>query len=138
MVETDLDLVVVTTHSNEWPIEAEVVPAEGVLRRIIGAAAGVSADASVAERALADLIRIEADGSNLTNLTSDPSVFYGKGVWSPGGSRIAFHTEKDLNPEIYTMAPNGSDLKRLTFDIAVDVFPSWSPDGTSGGWVGGC
>jgi TolB protein len=44
-------------------------------------------------------------------------------------SRIAFVSERDGNAEIYTMRPDGSDLRRLTDNSAADTEPAWSPDG---------
>ena len=35
-------------------------------------------------------------------------------AWSPDGSRIAFMSNRDGNPDIYTMNPDGSDAKQLT------------------------
>jgi Tol biopolymer transport system component len=46
----------------------------------------------------------------------------------PAG-RIAFHSDRDGNSEIYTIAPTGADETRLTFNDDYDGFPSWSPDG---------
>jgi Tol biopolymer transport system component len=43
--------------------------------------------------------------------------------------KIAFVSDRDGNAEIYTMNPDGSDLKRLTFDPGADSSPAWSPDG---------
>ena len=43
---------------------------------------------------------------------------------------IAFYSNRDGNYEIYSIRPDGSDLKRLTFDPASDQTPAWSPDGT--------
>lgn len=64
----------------------------------------------------------------LTQLTSD-----GNGnilpVWSPDGSRIAFSTKAPGNWDIFTMAPNGTDLRQVTTDPANDLSPAWSPDG---------
>src|SRR5437764_12758546 len=34
------------------------------------------------------------------------------------------------NNDIYTMNPDGSDQRRLTNNVAYDLGPSWSPDGT--------
>ena len=51
---------------------------------------------------------------------------------SPDGSRIAYAMavrERDTT-DIVTSAIDGSDLRRLTNDNAVDAHPSWSPDGT--------
>lgn len=42
--------------------------------------------------------------------------------------RIAFVSGRDGNREIYTMNPDGSDQKRLTFHPAYDLSPTWSPD----------
>lgn len=44
--------------------------------------------------------------------------------------KIAFVSDRDGNAEIYTMNPDGSDLKRLTFDPGADSNPAWSPDGS--------
>jgi Tol biopolymer transport system component len=44
--------------------------------------------------------------------------------------RIAFTSERTGNREIFTINPDGSDLRRLTGNPADDVYPSWSPDGS--------
>ncbi len=44
-------------------------------------------------------------------------------------SRIAFHSDRDGNWEIYVMNADGSDPTRLTDHPASDTWPSWSPDG---------
>ena len=46
----------------------------------------------------------------------------------PGG-KIAFGSDRDGNPEIYTMNANGTSQTRLTFNTAWDWFPVWSADG---------
>ena len=43
--------------------------------------------------------------------------------------RIAFHSNRDGNWNIYVMNADGSDQTRLTDDPAADSWPSWSPDG---------
>jgi Tol biopolymer transport system component len=49
----------------------------------------------------------------------------------PGANgRIAFESERDGNPEIYSMEPDASDQTRLTRNPASDTDPAWSPDGT--------
>mgnify|MGYP003681892792 CR=1 FL=1 len=48
--------------------------------------------------------------------------------YKPQG-RIAFQSERDGNLEIYVVNADGTFLSRLTNNPAVDVFPSWSPDG---------
>ena len=58
-------------------------------------------------------------------------------AWSPDGSRIAFQSHRtDPDPtdeidiqEIFTMRPDGSDVRQIT-DLASDTEkPGWSPDG---------
>ena len=43
--------------------------------------------------------------------------------------RIAFTSLRDGNEEIYSMNPDGSDQRRLTFDPGIDDYAAWSPDG---------
>ncbi len=52
-------------------------------------------------------------------------------AWSPDGTRIAFSSYRDGNYEIYTMAPDGSDIIRLTDTATAEGEPAWSPDGMS-------
>jgi TolB protein len=49
--------------------------------------------------------------------------------WSPDGTRIAFTSYRDGNPEIYVMWANGTDQTRVTFNEGFDGYPSWTPDG---------
>lgn len=44
-------------------------------------------------------------------------------------SLLAFYSDRDGNPEIYTILADGSNLKRLTNDPAFDDSPAISPDG---------
>lgn len=47
------------------------------------------------------------------------------------GQRIAFvGIGGNGSQEIFTVNRDGSDLRQLTFDAAVDDMPAWSPDGT--------
>jgi Tol biopolymer transport system component len=81
-----------------------------------------------------DIYVMGADGSNVTRLTDDPLPDF-MPVWSPDGSRIAFVREADPVPAaftgIYTMNPDGSDVRRVSSsDGGSDFWPSWSPDGS--------
>jgi TolB protein len=49
--------------------------------------------------------------------------------WSPKGDRIAFTSDRDGDYEIYTISPDGTDLRRLTHSPGNDAHNSWSPDG---------
>ena len=51
-------------------------------------------------------------------------------VFSPDGTRLAFTSNRDGNPEIYVMNRDGSDLRRLTNNPEIDSTPTWSPAGT--------
>ncbi|HFD39536.1 MAG TPA: hypothetical protein ENJ31_06775, partial [Anaerolineae bacterium] len=45
------------------------------------------------------------------------------------GDKIAFMSDRDGNWEIYIIRTDGSGLKRLTKNAAIDGLPTWSPDG---------
>ena len=56
-------------------------------------------------------------------------------TWSPDGERIAFLSNRVENPDdshvldLYTVRPDGSDLRKLTDSDLTATRPSWSPDG---------
>ena len=68
---------------------------------------------------------MDADGSNLTNLTNNPAVD-GFHAWSPDSNKIAFVSDRDDNSEIYVMDADGSNLTRLTNNPAEDTLAAWS------------
>jgi Tol biopolymer transport system component len=76
-----------------------------------------------------DLLTMNADGSEQRNLTSSPGVQDSLPNWSPDGRRIAFVSYRDGDLEVYTMRPNGSRVRQLTFNDAFEFLPNWSPDG---------
>jgi Tol biopolymer transport system component len=45
-------------------------------------------------------------------------------------SKIAFTSDRSGNDEIYVMNADGSNVQRITINIAADKQPSWSPDGS--------
>ncbi len=49
-------------------------------------------------------------------------------AWSPDGSRIAFHSSRDGNLNVFTMNADGTGVTRLTSDPAFDAGAAWSPD----------
>ena len=49
--------------------------------------------------------------------------------WSPRGDLIMFSRQEHGNFDIYTIKPDGSDLKRITISPGNDAHMGWSPDG---------
>src|SRR6185436_17569656 len=45
-------------------------------------------------------------------------------------SAIVFFSQRDGNLELYLMAGDGGNVRRLTSDPLNDLDPRWSPDGT--------
>jgi TolB protein len=50
-------------------------------------------------------------------------------AWSPDGTQLAFTSNRDGegNPELYVMNRNGSNVRRITNNPAIDTTPTWSP-----------
>ncbi len=71
---------------------------------------------------------MNADGTNATNLTDDPSSDTSP-AWSPNGKKVAFVSDRDGNSEIYLMNANGAGKRNLTKSPGSDSGPVWSPDG---------
>jgi TolB protein len=77
------------------------------------------------------------DLSNQAQLTHGPGSDAWFPTWSPDGGRIAFSSHRaDPDPsddveisDVYTMRPDGSDVRKLTDSSAFSGNPSWSPDG---------
>lgn len=68
---------------------------------------------------------IEADGTNLQQLTSAPGHQFDPS-WSPDGTRIAYRSDDGVTSEIWLMNADGSDQRKLTDGFS----PAWSPDGS--------
>jgi Tol biopolymer transport system component len=53
--------------------------------------------------------------------------------WSPSGDRIVFTRQKtsDRDFDIFTMRPDGTDIKQLTFGQGTDGHATWTADGKS-------
>lgn len=106
-------------------------------RHVVYDRAAITADGT---RQNAQLWIIDADGSNPRALTSGSSRNM-RPAWSPDGSTIAFmsdrHAEVDINLmgtddgdlEIYLMARDGSNVRRLSECAETARSPAWSPDG---------
>jgi TolB protein len=74
-------------------------------------------------------------GQRTTPANGSPSRQNYLPMFSPDGSKIAFTSDRDGNPEIYVMNRDGSGLRRMTNNPAIDVTPTWSPSGNQLAWV---
>jgi TolB protein len=66
------------------------------------------------------------DDGSTTQLTTGFDNFP---AWSPKGDLIAFTRFSEDDYDIYTIRPDGTDLKRLTATPGNDAHEIWSPDG---------
>ena len=68
-------------------------------------------------------------------MVGDPTwVTHGTRRWSspdpsPDGERVAFYSLTVPQGDVYVMGADGTDLRQLTGDAAIDRVPRWSPDG---------
>lgn len=49
--------------------------------------------------------------------------------WSPDGTHVVFTSDRNGNVDLYSVAIDGTDLRRLTSDPDQDLIPRFSPDG---------
>jgi len=78
-----------------------------------------------------DIYLMDADGSKVTQLTTDPAPDYHP-VWSADGKKIAFvRTFNGTATAIYVMNADGTDVRQVSsHDGGSDFSPSWSPNGS--------
>ena len=67
---------------------------------------------------------MNADGTGDTALTNTGGINE-DAIWSPDGKEIVFQSDRDGNFEVYIMAANGSNPRRLTNHPSWDGFPDW-------------
>jgi len=78
----------------------------------------------------------DGDGLRIMDLETRAATWLTHGydnfpLWSPRGDLIAFSRQAEGAYEIYTVKPDGSALRRLTFTRGNDAHMAWSPDGES-------
>ncbi len=83
-----------------------------------------------------DIYFINANGTGLTRITTDPAADFDP-TWSPDGKRVAYRHQPgdDLTTDIYVINVDGSGAANLTHsDGVADWGPAWSPDGNTIAW----
>jgi Tol biopolymer transport system component len=50
-------------------------------------------------------------------------------TWASDGIRLAFVSDYDGDPEIWTITEDGNNVTQITHNEGIDKDPSWSPDG---------
>lgn len=78
-----------------------------------------------------DLFIMDADGSNLRNVTQHPAGD-GNGAWSPDGRSLVFSSDRNGYTDIYTLEIASGVMTQLTDNSKEEGLsdaPSWSPDG---------
>lgn len=130
-IAPDLDLLMVVTHDATrvgQPDHHEVSPGS-IARAAIFPTTGALRAPRCPSRSLR-AFTIRPDGIGRSVIADWPS----DGIpmaWSRDGTRLAIQLERrDLNAEIYTIAPDGTNVTRITRDLAHDFLPAISPDGT--------
>ncbi len=104
----------------------------------------LTGSASYNDPSTTEIYLINADGSNLRQLTDNQLIDAGPS-WSPDGKNIVFFSNRDGDPnytikkafsakndgafQIYSMAADGQNAQRLTNTTTNDMQPAWSPDG---------
>jgi Tol biopolymer transport system component len=88
---------------------------------------------SVPSEGVSDIWVMNAGGGEKRPVVKAPAGSYaGSPAWSPDGQRIAFASDRKGGfPDIWTIRPNGSGLRRVTSSPEIEGNPAWSPDGAS-------
>ncbi|MFN0182043.1 MAG: amidohydrolase family protein [Gemmatimonadales bacterium] len=78
---------------------------------------------------LGDLYTLPIAGGRATLVLGGPG-YESMPRWSPDGTRIAFMSDRDGIENVWTMAPNGTDLRQISKERERQVSnPTWTPDG---------
>ena len=73
-----------------------------------------------------DIFLVNADGTNLRQLTTHPDSDTTP-TWSPSGTQIAFTSDRTGKPQIYVMNLDGSGLRRLPIPDGEADRATWAP-----------
>lgn len=75
-----------------------------------------------------DIYVMDADGSNVQNITDESSRDDWRPAWSPDGNRIAFVSSRN-GDAIHVVNADGSGMEQIT-ERGNNTYPAWSPDGS--------
>ena len=73
-----------------------------------------------------DIFVMNADGTNVTRLTTHPDIDTAP-TWSPSGTQIAFTSDRTGKPQIYVMNVDGSGVRRLPIPDGEADRATWAP-----------
>jgi Tol biopolymer transport system component len=76
----------------------------------------------------AEISRISPGDTSWVNLTNDPAGDNWP-EWSPDGSQIVFHSDRNGKYDVFVMNADGSGLAQITTHEDHDYVPAWTPDG---------
>jgi Tol biopolymer transport system component len=132
------DLVNSNLYKIAFDPESESVAGEPVAI-VTGSRSVVHPDASPDGRSVAfsffmnggqaDLAVVASDGTGLRQLTEEPHFSNFQPRWSRDGSEIVFVSSRSGNNELWSIRPDGGNLRHLTQTRSRVMNPVWSPDG---------
>jgi len=84
---------------------------------------------STTQDKIADIVVMNADGSNAVYLTNKNNGSNYTPRWSPDGKHIVFSSNRSGNYEIWIMDSDGGNPTQITHNGAGNYVPAWSADG---------
>jgi tricorn protease len=107
---------------------AEAPDAGAGAARVALAEPGISPDGKeIAFVSGGDIWTVPAAGGEARLLVSHPAM-ESRPLYSPDGKSLAFVSTRTGNGDIYVLALDTGDLRRVTFDDAAEVLSGWSSD----------
>jgi imidazolonepropionase-like amidohydrolase/Tol biopolymer transport system component len=129
----DTTRAVATTIPAKWDVQAKHGPARDVAFET-SEGTWMSVDVAPDGRTLVfdllgDIYSLPIAGGRATLLLGG-TAYEAKPRWSPDGTRIAFMSDRDGIENVWTMAPDGTDLRQVSKERERQVSnPVWTPDG---------